>query len=312
MTVYNRLEDVPNLSDVVLTIGTFDGIHLGHQELLRIIKNRAEEVNGTSVLLTFHPHPRIVLQPDSQDGIQLITTIDERIELLEKTGIDVVVIVPFSVEFANMPADDYLKNVLINHFHPKEIIIGYDHHFGKNRTGNFDLLAASQELYDYQLTQIPKQTLEKNAYSSTAIRQALNQGEIHKANKLLGYNYFINGIVSHGDKRGRELGYPTANIQLIHSDKLIPANGVYAVRTWIDGKAYDGMLNIGIRPTFRGEEKTIENHLFNFDQDIYGKAVRTEFIDYLRPERKFDSIEALKNQLAVDERQAKQILKNQS
>ncbi len=310
MQIYNRLSDIPELNHVVMTIGTFDGVHLGHQKLLSEITQRAKSIDGTSVLLSFHPHPRMVLEPDRAKGIKLLTTIDERIELLQKTDLDVLVLVPFSVQFANLPAEQYVDEVLIKHFHPKEIVIGYDHHFGKGRTGNIHLLEKLQSKYHYKLCQIDKQTLADITYSSTNIRNDLKEGKIKQANQLLGYHYSLRGIVERGDQIGRTIGFPTANLHIQDQEKLIPANGVYAIKTIVDGQQYNGMLNIGIRPTFLGTKKTIEAHLFDFHQAIYGEYLTILLFEFLRNEQKFDSKEALVEQLNKDKQNALKVLQN--
>lgn len=306
MTIHRRLEDIPFIENLVLTIGTFDGIHKGHQELIQSINHKAREINGQSGLITFHPHPRQVLQPNA--NIQLLTTLEERIEALQKTGLDHLFIVPFSADFSNQTAEEYIEEFLVKNFHPKHIVIGYDHKFGKGRTGNIDLLDQYKEKFGYQIDQISQQKLETITYSSTNIRQALQEGNIKKANQMLGYNYRLTGIVSHGEKIGRTLGYPTANIKLFNQRKLIPQKGVYAVKVDIFDRQFDGMLNIGNKPTFDKNEKTIEVHLFNFSEEIYGHQLTIEFLSKLRNEQKFNSKEELINQLKQDEQQAREIL----
>lgn len=308
MKIFNNLDSIPTINNLVLTIGSFDGVHRGHQKLISTIHQKARAINGESGLMTFHPHPRMVIQPAKKDSIQLLTTIEERIRLLEKTGLDNLFIVPFSVDFANMPAKDYIKNILVGKFSPRHLVIGYDHKFGKNRDGDIHLLRQFQEKYSYSIEEISKQRTENITFSSTNIRNLLLEGNIEQANDLLGYTYEIKGIITHGDKRGRQLGFPTANIQVINKEKLIPGKGVYAVQTEVDGNFYNGMLNIGTRPTFDGVNKTIENHIFAFQKNIYGFKVRLRFYGKIRSETKFNNQDELKEQLSKDKAQAKRLL----
>lgn len=310
MKIFNDIQNLPEINKLVLTIGTFDGVHLGHQELLTSIIRKAKEINGSSGLMTFHPHPRMILQPAKRHSIKLLTTIEERIDKLNKIGLDYLFIVPFSVDFANMAAEQYIREILVETLHPHHLVIGYDHQFGKGREGNYDLLEELSPKYDYSIEQITQKKIDNLTFSSTNIRNFLLDGEIERANKLLGYLYEITGIVAHGDKRGRSIGFPTANIKLLDENKLIPGKGVYAVQTEIDGEIFDGMLNIGNRPTFDGTTKTIENHLFDFDENIYGRKVCVRFIKKIREEKKFGSSEELTSQLNSDTLAAKNALSN--
>lgn len=307
MQIYNGIKEYKKIDNLVLTIGTFDGVHLGHQELLSTINAKAKEVNGSSGLLTFHPHPRTVIRKYG-NTIKLLTPIEEKLKKLEQAGIDHVIIQPFSLDFANQPAEEYVKDVLVDGIGAKHIVIGYDHQFGKNREGDIDLLKELGQVYDFKIHQIEKKQIEDITYSSTSIRKYLEKGEVSQAAKLLGEHYGIEGIVVHGDKRGRDIGYPTANINIEHDEKLVPAKGVYAVITEFNGKNYKGMLNIGTRPTFDGKTKTIENVLFGFNGNLYGHNIKTKFVHSIRSEYKFASVEDLKTQLKQDEQIAKELL----
>lgn len=303
MNIYTELEQIPSIYHLVLTIGTFDGVHLGHKTLIRQINQKAQKLDGQSGLLTFHPHPRMILNSDKANKIQLLSTIEERLRLLEKTGIDNVFVIPFSVDFANMDAEDYLKNILVRFFQPKHLVIGYDHRFGKNRTGDIHLLNQLKNKYNYSVEKVSQQKINDITYSSTNIRNSLLKGQIQDAKHLLGYDYAIEGVVVHGEQIGRTINFPTANIQVLNESKLIPATGVYAVKTTINEKKYHGMLNIGTRPTFNGLNKTIENHIFGLCEEIYGYSIQIEFIERIRDEIKFNSLEDLKTQLHKDKKQ---------
>ena len=299
MRVFKDLSQLPKFKNAIITIGTFDGVHKGHQKLLERLKVLAKENDGESVLITFHPHPRFVLNPDDK-SLKLLNTLDEKIELLNKYELDNLVVAPFSVDFSQMPALDYIKNFLVENFNPKTIVIGYDHQFGKNRSGDIKLLESHQEIYQYIVEQISKETLKDIGISSTKIRNALSEGLIETANSLLGHPYSIEGFVIKGEQLGRTIGYPTANIQLEVDYKLIPKNGVYAVLAKINHKVYKGMLNIGFRPTVEGQFKTIEVNIFDFNQDIYGEKIELQLIHFIRDEHKFENIDLLRNQLKED------------
>lgn len=302
MQVFKSLDNLPQFKNAVVTIGTFDGVHLGHQKLLERINELAKKINGESILITFHPHPRFVIQPDSD--LKLLNTIDEKIELLEKYKVNNVVVAPFSKEFSNMPAISYVKDFLVENFKPHTLVIGYDHHFGKNRSGNIDLLEEYKDIFGYNVEQISKETIQDIDISSTKIREALAQGKVQTANKLLGHKYSINGFVTKGEQLGRKIGFPTANVQLLVDYKLIPKNGVYIVNVKVKNSFYKGMLNIGVRPTIEGLNKTIEVNIFDFDQDIYGEKIEVILLKYIREEQKFESLEALKQQLNNDKKTA--------
>lgn len=311
MKVYRGLDSFSSLQNTVITNGTFDGVHLGHQQVLASITEYAKKHSLTSVVITFWPHPRLVLQKDAK--LQLITTIEERIHLFEKTGIDTLVIIPFTKEFGELTADEYVEEVLIKKLDPKKIVVGYDHKFGKNREGNFNYLEKAGKTHNFDVEEIKKFTLDQISISSTKIRDALGHGDISQVTQYLGSPYTLSGKVVEGNQLGRKIGFRTANILLESTHKIIPASGVYAVKVIHDRQLFDGMLNIGIRPTIDSEKKlSIEVHLFDFDKDIYGKNLTIQFIDRIRDEKKFDSLDELKNQLTLDQEKALQILDTQN
>jgi riboflavin biosynthesis protein ribF len=287
-----------------LTIGTFDGIHIGHQRIIAQVVDTARQRHLIPTVLTFFPHPRMVLNPSAP--IALIQTIEERANLLEKYGIEQLVIQPFDKEFASLTAEDYVKEVLVKKLKAKVIIIGYDHRFGKNRSAGIEELKAFGEQYHFEVIEIPVQEVDSLSVSSTKIRSALNQGNIEQATHYLGYPFSLSGKVVHGQKIGRTLGYPTANIQVANTHKLIPKIGVYAVYSIIEGKKIYGMLSIGKNPTIEGKGESIEVYFFDFDKDLYEKEIRVYFVAFLREEVKFHSLEALKTQLKMDESIARQ------
>jgi riboflavin kinase / FMN adenylyltransferase len=300
MQVHRNLDNLPRFRKAALTIGTFDGVHLGHRQILAALSKVAADSNGESIIITFDPHPRKVVQPNT--SLQLINTLDERIELLAGLNIHHLVIVPFTKEFADLSAEAYIKDFLIASFHPQSIIIGYDHHFGKNRQGNFKLLEEKSQVFGYNLLEIPKHILEEIDISSTKIREAIQSGEIEKANKLLGYDFFFEGVVVEGDKLGRTLGYPTANLSIPDADKIHLGEGVYAVIVTIENKSYKGMLSVGKRPTLNDTIERIEVHIFNFGEDLYNKSIRVYVKKYVRAQAKFNSLADLKIQLQQDEK----------
>ncbi|WP_353777194.1 bifunctional riboflavin kinase/FAD synthetase [Winogradskyella sp. 3972H.M.0a.05] len=286
----------------VVTIGTFDGVHIGHQKILEQLLHVANQRHLEPKVLTFFPHPRMVIQPDFK--IELLTTIEEKRDILSDLGINAFVIKPFTKEFANLSAEAYVKTVLVDELNAKHIIIGYDHRFGKNRSADINDLRNFGQQYGFSVDEIPAQDIKDIAVSSTKIRQALSQGELSLANSYLGYHYFINGIIIKGKGLGKTIDFPTANIYVDKTYKLIPKQGVYAVQSIIDSKRVFGMMNIGTNPTVDGSKESIEVHFFNFDQDIYGKTLKVEFLHRLRDEKKFESVEALKEQLGRDKANA--------
>ncbi|WP_126247317.1 bifunctional riboflavin kinase/FAD synthetase [Chitinophaga rhizosphaerae] len=307
MQVHRDLKKLPAFRNAVITIGTFDGVHTGHQHILQQLQEAAHACNGETVIITFDPHPREVLAGDK--SVRLLTTLDEKISLLAHWGIHHLVVVPFTREFSERSATAYLEDFLIETFRPHTIIIGYDHRFGHNREGGLELLEAEQEKYGFRLLEIPQQVIQDAAVSSTRIRKSLQEGDVTLANELLGYPYFLNGIVVHGDKMGRQLGFPTANISLNDYRKLIPAQGVYAVTVTAgnDGQLHKGALNIGTRPTFNGTELRIEVFILDFDKEIYDAPIRVDFLEFIRSDRKFGSVEGLVAQMKNDVEQARAV-----
>jgi len=298
MQVHRTIENLPPFNNAVITIGTFDGVHEGHKKIITALLSKAEEVGGESLIITFDPHPRKIVNP--HEPLQLINTLDEKIELLSKAGIDHLVVVPFTHEFAEQTAEQYIKNFLIDNFHPQIIIIGHDHHFGKGRKGNYKLLEEKAEVYNYQLVEIPKHVLDEIAVSSTKIRKALSESNIETANKLLGYDFFFEGRVLEGDKLGRQLGYPTANMHYTDAEKIQLGHGVYAVYVVIGSITKKGMLSIGNRPTLTNSDERIEVNIFEWDEDIYGLTIRVIVKKFLRPQEKYSSLDELIQQLGKD------------
>jgi riboflavin kinase/FMN adenylyltransferase len=286
-----------------VTIGTFDGVHYGHQQIIEKLVSEAKKANKKSVVLTFFPHPRMVLQKDN--SLELINTIDERAALLEKTGLDYLIIHPFSKEFSRMSALEFVRDILVNQLNISKLIIGYDHHFGKNREGNITQLTEYSHVYDFNVEEIPAQDIDSVSISSTKVRRALHAGSLKTANNYLGYNFMLNGTVVNGKKLGGTIGYPTANIDVKETYKLIPKTGVYVVKSTIDKKIVFGMMNIGNRPTVDGNYQTIEVHFFDFNQDLYNQNLTIELLYFLRDEHKFDSIDSLVHQLKKDEEMAR-------
>ncbi len=313
MQVHKDIVHLPEFKNAVLTIGTFDGVHLGHRQILSQLKTQASRIGGETVIITFHPHPRKVID-SVQPPIYLLNTIEEKIELLEALKIDHLVIVPFDERFSMMTANEYVEQFLLEKFKPHTIIIGYDHHFGKGRTGNYLLLEEYSDRFGFKLIEISEHVIAENAVSSTRIRNALLKGEINEAKSLLGYDYFFEGQVIEGNKLGRTLGYPTANLQIQDKEKLIPAYGIYVVEAMLvsakvpvhNGNEIEkksllkGMMSIGTRPTIADGQFMIEVNIFDFNDDIYGQTLRVFVKKYLRPEIKFENLDALKHQLEKD------------
>lgn len=291
----------------VTTIGTFDGIHIGHQKILKRVVKLAKKQDYEPVVLTLFPHPRMVLQKD--DSIKLLNTIDERVALLKSFGIKDVIVKTFTKEFANLSAKDYVKQILVEELNTKQIVIGYDHHFGKNRSANINDLKAFAEQYDFKIEEISAQDIEDVTVSSTKIRNALDNGEVALANSFLGYNYYITGVVVKGKGLGRTINFPTANIDIKEDYKLIPKDGVYVVKSTIENKTVYGMMNIGTNPTVGGKSRTIEVHIFNYNKDFYNTELKIEFLKRLRSEQKFKNIAALKKQLIKDKNTALEYIK---
>ncbi|WP_436517088.1 bifunctional riboflavin kinase/FAD synthetase [Ekhidna sp. To15] len=307
MRVVDHLEDFEKPDFAVVTIGTFDGVHIGHQTILKRLVKEAKSNGGQSVLITFWPHPRFILNKDA-DKLKLLSTFDEKVKMVAELGVDFILKVSFTPEFSKLSADQFVKQILVDRVGTKKLFIGYDHHFGNNREGNIQFLKKNSEAYGFEVNEISKQEIDHIGISSTKIRSTLESGEIHLANSLLGRNYSICGRVVDGNKKGRSLGFPTANIKVPETYKLLPADGAYAIRAIVSKETYLGMLNIGFKPTVNGQERTIEAHLFNFEADIYGQEMKVDFIKALRKEMKFDSLEALKEQLNKDKEIALSIL----
>jgi riboflavin kinase/FMN adenylyltransferase len=306
MQVHRNIHSLPTFKNAVITIGTFDGVHLGHRQIITQLKEEAQKVNGETVIITFHPHPRKVIQ-HNEFSVLVLNTLNEKIELLSALEINHLVIVPFDEHFANLSAEAYIERFLYKKFQPHTIIIGYDHRFGKDRKGDYHLLEAYAEKFRYTVKEIPEQVINHTIISSTRIREALLKGDIATAHEFLGYDYFFQGTVVEGHHLGNEIGYPTANLQPIEADKLIPGNGVYAVEVALQNSSvvrYYGMMNIGNRPTFNDVVRSIEVHIFNFQENIYGQILRVYIKYFLRKEKKFNGIEALKQQLHKDKKQA--------
>jgi riboflavin kinase/FMN adenylyltransferase len=310
MQVHYQLETLPLFRNAVITIGTFDGVHSGHQKIIDQLLAEAKEANGESIIITFEPHPRTIVSPGA-NSLKLINTLPEKLQLLQSKGIDHVVIVPFTKVFADQPALDYVQHFLVAKFKPHSLIIGYDHRFGHNREGDYQLLEKLKHSYNFKLKEIPAKVLHHVTVSSTRIRETLQAGLIDEANALLGYPFFFEGVVVQGNKLGRTIGFPTANLQVQGTDKIIPGHGVYAVHACLPGDGtclLKGMMNIGIRPTVDGTRETVEVNLFDFDRDIYDQTLRVCLIERLRGEVKFAGIDALKAQLATDKQNAKKAL----
>jgi riboflavin kinase / FMN adenylyltransferase len=303
MNIYHSLDSFHKLEYGVVTSGTFDGVHLGHQKILARLKEITEQSGGESVVLTFWPHPRMVVSEDSQD-LQLLSTIDEKIELFSKLGIQHLAIVPFTRSFSELTSDEFIKQILVEKIGTKKLVIGYDHRFGRNREGSFEFLQKNCSEYGFEVEEIPREDIEHTAISSSRIRKALVTGHIHEANELLGRAYSLSGTVVKGKQLGRTIGFPTANLHVHESYKLIPMNGVYVINAIYEDQVFKGMLNIGVRPTVDGTMRTIEAHLFDFDKEIYGEDLKLELLHYLRPEQKFNGLDLLVKQIQIDKESA--------
>jgi riboflavin kinase/FMN adenylyltransferase len=307
MIVHDGYENLEGIKNAVVTIGTFDGIHLGHQEIISRIIELAKSVDGETALVTFWPHPRYVLN-QNQDNLKLLTTFDEKAEILSQLGLDHIVRVNFTKEFSQWTSEQFIQRIIISALHTKRLVIGYDHRFGKDRKGGFEHLKEHSGRYGFEVEEISKQTIDDVGISSTKIRNAIEEGKVELAHDFLGRFYEINGEVVSGDKIGKTLGFATANIQVEEPYKLVPADGAYAVIAEIKGKQHQAMLNIGYRPTVDGVSKKIEANIFDFNENIYGEKIKINFIKRLRDEIKFDSKEELSNQLQKDKEKATQIL----
>ncbi|MBO9701326.1 MAG: bifunctional riboflavin kinase/FAD synthetase [Sporocytophaga sp.] len=308
MKVYNSFDEFTKLPNAVVTIGTFDGVHLGHRKILSRLKETSNEENGESVVITFWPHPRKVLQ--DAGSFKLLLTLNEKIAMIASCGIDHLLLIPFTKEFSSTSSEDFIHKILIDKIGTKKLVIGYDHKFGKNREGSFEYLKENASKIGFQVEEIPREDIEHNAISSTSIREALSQNNVSKATTLLGRPYSVKGKVVEGKKLGRELGYPTANIEVEDPEKILPADGIYTVLVKVDGKKYGGMLSLGFNPTVEGKGRSMEVHIFDFNKNIYGETVEVAFLEFLRFEAKFPNLDALIVQLKKDEKQSRAILEN--
>ncbi|MCZ6899608.1 MAG: bifunctional riboflavin kinase/FAD synthetase [Bacteroidetes bacterium] len=307
MKIYRGIEEFNPVQNAVVTSGTFDGVHLGHKVILKRLIQLAKKRQGESVVLTFWPHPRFVLYPNDT-SLKLLSTFQEKASYLSDLGIDHLIKIEFTKKFSQLSSEEFIHNILIDKIGTKLLVIGYDHRFGKNREGSFQYLANNSHKYGFEIEEIPRQDIENIAVSSTKIRNALESGEIKTANEFIGNNYSLTGKVIKGSQIGRDLGFPTANIVVEESYKLIPADGAYAVKIGYQDRWHNGMLNIGFRPTVNGTTRTIETHIFDFNQNLYGQVLTIGFVEKIRGEKKFENLEALSKQLTLDRKDAMKIL----
>lgn len=322
MKIYRNIEDFIPIDNAVVTIGTFDGVHIGHQKILASLQESAQDIKGETVMLTFFPHPRMILHPED-DSLRLISTIEEKARHLAASGLDHLIITPFTREFSLQSPEDYIRDILVSKIGLKKIVIGYDHRFGKDRSGSLTDLLTYSSLYGYSVQEIPEQDINAVTVSSTKIREALIKGQIEIANKYLGYPYELTGSVVMGKQIGRDIGYPTANLHIEENYKLIPAYGIYAVEVSIvddihikegifenrdDIETFKGMGYIGTRPTVNGIKRSIEVHLFDYDGNLYGKSLRVKFLHFIRHDIRFDLLEEMIVQIADDEKKIRSIL----
>lgn len=308
MKIYNSISEFPAGIGAVVTTGTFDGVHIGHQQIIRRLRETAERNKGETVLLTFFPHPRMVLFPERKQ--LLLNTPEEKTSLLEKAGVDHLIVHPFTREFSMLSSTDFIQEILVKQIGTKTLVIGHDHHFGRNREGSFSHLLEFGPVYGFNVEEIPAREVEHITVSSTRIRQSLGEGDVETASSYLGYRYQLSGTVVKGRQIGRSIDFPTANIRVDDPFKLVPADGVYAVYVKRGDAVLKGMLNIGVRPTISGKERTIEVNILDFDADLYGETLILEFVKRLRNEIKFNGLDALKAQLEKDRLSAREILAN--
>ena len=310
MKVYHDIKDFRKIPNAIVTIGTFDGVHLGHQAVFKQMVDKARQIGGETVVITFFPHPRIVISPND-NRLRLITSQEDKIEHLRRSNIDNLIIINFTKEFSHTSSEDFIKDYVVRYIQPAILVIGYDHHFGSNRSGDFDTLSKLGMEFHFAVEKINEQDIEDITISSTKIRSALQQGDIKLANKLLGYSYSTSGIVTHGDSIGRTLGFPTANISIKPEYQLIEKTGVYATIAKVDGKDYPSMTYIGRRPTIsNGLPTSTETYIMDFDGDLYGKEIRVTFVDRVRDEMTFDNLERLKSQIQEHKTNIIRILSN--
>ena len=308
MKIYNSIKDFNPDFNVVLTLGTFDGVHIGHQSIIKQLNEVSSKIGGESVLLTFYPHPQHVLFPEDHK-LKLLTTIEERSKILENFGLKHLIVQEFNPLFSRIKAVNFVRDFLVNRLKVKQLIIGYDHHFGRNREGNYDELVKWADLYNYQIEKIDPRKYNNVSVSSTKIRKLINENNFSLANHFLGYNFFLEGKVVKGKENGTKIGYPTANLVIENKWKLIPNDGVYAVKIKYYLEEYTAMLNIGFNPTFNNGERTIEAHILDFNKQIYGELIKISFIKRIRDEKKFNSIKELINRINIDENIVRKLLK---
>jgi riboflavin kinase / FMN adenylyltransferase len=308
MKIYHGIEGFKKLDKAIVTSGTFDGVHVGHQKILRRLTEIAQDVGGETVLITFWPHPRLVLDKAGEE-LKLLSTFEEKAEILKELGIQHLVKIPFTKEFSELTSEQFIRNILVDVIGTYKLVIGYDHRFGKNREGSFEHLVQNAPSYGFQVEEIPRQDIDDLGVSSTRIRHSLDAGAVELMRELTGRNYFIKGKVVPGHQLGRTIDFPTANIQISENFKLVPADGVYAVRIKTFEGSHLGMLNIGVRPTANGQQRTIEAHVFDFNGDLYQRFIEVEFVARIRSEQKFPDMEALKVQLQEDKKLALELLK---
>ena len=309
MKIYSSIEAFTAVDRPIVTTGTFDGVHFGHRKIIKRLRQLAHDSAGETVLLTFFPHPRIVLFPDDH-GLSLLNTMEEKEALLEEAGIQHLIIHPFTKEFSRLSSINFVRDILVNQLNTHKLVIGYNHHFGRNREGSFEHLKEFAPVYGFEVEEIPAQLLDDVGVSSTKIRKALSSGAVAQAAEFLGYHYCISAQVVHGNAIGRSLDFPTANLQLNDELKLIPQNGVYAVWVVVQDVRYKGMMNIGVKPTFENQKRTLEVHILGFDQHIYGSEIKVEFVQKVREEIKFESASLLHQQLLSDRDEIDQILES--
>ena len=303
MNIYTDINSLPQFANAVITTGSFDGVHSGHVQIIEQLIKEAKAVNGTPVIITFYPHPKQIVQIPGKP-LSVLNTPAEKYDLLQSKGIENIVVVPFDKAFSELTADEYIRKFIMEKFHPAAVVVGYDHRFGNNREGNFELLETAGAENNFDVHEIPEHVVQHATISSTGIRKALLAGDIEKAESFLGYPYFFSGLVIEGNKLGRTIGYPTANLQIKDEHKLIPANGVYAVDVRLGNRQLKGMMNIGVRPTVGGTHRLIEVNIFDFDEDIYGQMLKVTLKKHLRNEIKFAGLEELKAQLGKDKEEA--------
>lgn len=303
-----ELKNITHHPNSVVTVGTFDGVHKGHRALIETVVTKARERDARSVVVTFDPHPREIINP-GKGGIKLLTTLKERCEILEDLGVDVLLVIPFDRDFSLLTSEEFVRDIIHEKVGVSEFVIGYDHHFGRDRKGTIDTIKKLGSELGFDSYVVSKQEMGDVTISSTVIRRTLaEKGDVKRASEYLDRNYLLNGIVMHGDERGRTIGYPTANLKPEHENKVIPKNGVYAVKVRVESTWYGGMMNIGVRPTFGEDERTIEVNIFDFEEDIYGETIQVRFVDRIRDEQKFGGVEELKAQLRSDKEESLAIL----